>query len=469
VPVSQYVSTCTTQCTVVLVRRTAPLVEVCCVALTLSPQRSFNTSTVYVNMSNLVLEFELASDEEEKGDDNEKNLVQTSKRQKTSTRIEDSEERKPPPKREDGGFVIHCKDQHVFITATQAAALQKSCDYFRNAFRHGTKESISGILSKPDWTRETCRCLVALLIDGRCEVPSGESLKTASTGYRGLQEAAAQILVPLRVIHPMNDSNISSNTSLVALLSKRWKARKSEFVLESPVFTKSGGEATTKWHGLFQAGVVVLRNKKDGLIVEMGGATKVEDYDSDPAKDKTGLVFSVGATTPLCVAAFHACYYLSGFTKSPQSEDNPGSFRLDFQVNFGGGLYLKHLLEVNVSSLRSNSLEMVSLAGSLDDLLRSVDLVEDFVIPSDESKLCMLKITNPSSLVLGKFIGASQQCKSHPATLGWKSDDNSFYAVKNIEEIRTMLAFLSDPSTKAATAGPFHLRDHALSRRWEAF
>jgi hypothetical protein len=351
------------------------------------------------------------------------------------------------------GFVIECQDgEHIVVSPIEGEILKQKCVFFRNAFRHGTKESVTKMLSKPDWTKDTTDSIVDLITQGRCEVP---------LDYRLLRAAALQLLIPLRVNHPLHGGDISNDEETVQSLFQGWNGRNTEFLFETPLLPPTD---PSRWMELLRSGIVIIRDEKD-MMVELGS------LESRTISEAT--TFHVAAPTPLCVAVFHTCLFLS---RSTTTKNVPGNamkreIQIQFKANLGSGLYLKHqLLGKNVSSYDLGVQEIVSFSGTVQELLKSLEVVKDFIIPQKDTKLCFLQVIHPNCWTLGKVIRASQLCVDNPGTLGWKSAFNSFCALKSIRDIHIILSHMLDPSTKAAENGPFHLKDLSLLRDyWEAF
>ena len=90
------------------------------------------------------------------------------------------------------GFTIVCgnDNEEVLVTADQATKAARKCDFFRNVFAHGTRESTDRILKKPDWSLTTAKCMIDLVSTGTTQVGDFEA-------YVLLAEAAAQMCVEL--------------------------------------------------------------------------------------------------------------------------------------------------------------------------------------------------------------------------------------------------------------------------------
>ena len=352
----------------------------------------------------------------------------------------------------EGGFVVRCKDDTtVTVSPEQSRRLQQSCKFFYNAFRHGTTEAASGVLSKPDWTAETARSIMALIADGKCEIPRD---------YLEFHEASKQICVPLRVCHPVHGSNIADNGIAVEAMSTRWSERKSQFVLETRLLSST--DAADKWNDLLLSGITMLRDEQD-LVVTLGGQKKEDNDGSAQGKQHE---YTVGAVTPLCISAFHTCFYLSD---CKYDDGKHKEFQLLFRLNFGAGKFLEHALGVSVDTFATKQSELVRISGTFEELQKVMSAVPDLIVSNDKFKIGMLRVNNPNSVTLGKFITASQKCVKHPSSLGWKVDEKMFYALKTLSDLEIILKALADASTEVAMGGSFHLTDHSLSKGWIAF
>jgi len=130
----------------------------------------------------------------------------------------------------------------------------------------------------------------------------------------------------------------------------------------------------------------------------------------------------------------------------------------------------KYSDKVTISFIcRTSPIELDFYTKGGHDLLKALGIIEDMIISRASVKLGTLQTSNPSSVTLGRFITASQQCIKYPATLNWKVDSKTFYAFKPVSDLHIMLTALSSPSTVAATSGLFHLKDHYFSKDGQAF
>ena len=97
---------------------------------------------------------------------------------------------------DDLGFVIHCSDNETFtISSKDAELLQDACDYFRNVFQHNTIETSTRVIHKPDWSYDTVRLLLALILKGNVSVTNLDDLVCVTS-------AADQVLLDYGMYSP---------------------------------------------------------------------------------------------------------------------------------------------------------------------------------------------------------------------------------------------------------------------------
>ncbi|CAB9527545.1 expressed unknown protein [Seminavis robusta] len=354
-------------------------------------------------------------------------------------------------------FIIRCQDNDaVVVSLMECEILKKKSKFFQNLLKPDQR----GEASLFDWKKDVLDSVIDLITHGSCEMPQD---------YSQLKAAADKIQIPVRVLHPLDDSrDMSNDQATVQSLFQGWNRRKTEFIFETSMFPPT---ETEKWSSLLASGIIVFRDQKD-LVVQLAG----EREDKKRATQITTTTFRVAAAVPLCVSVFHTCTYLSRSmaTEKDRLKATKTGYQITFKGNLGSGLYLKHALGGHVQhrDLDQPSHELVSYNGTVKELLAALDIVEDFTIQENSTKLCLLEFLNPNSWTLGRLIRASQLfCADNPPTLGWKAKENKFYVLKSLEDIRLMLSDLLDPITKAAEDGPFTLRDHSVLRfdQWRAF
>ena len=96
-------------------------------------------------------------------------------------------------------FTIKCQGgEEILVGKQEARVLFHRIDYFRNVFRHGTREADSRLLKKPDWSLDTTKRIVAYLC-GKCvEIPVSDV--SASLQFI---KAAMQALFKPTLYHPV--------------------------------------------------------------------------------------------------------------------------------------------------------------------------------------------------------------------------------------------------------------------------
>jgi hypothetical protein len=175
---------------------------------------------------------------------------------------------------QDGGFLIQCQGGDVLgVTGDQAAAMttkngndnddeeDDSCgrgggDYFRNCFRHGTTESTSRILVKPDWPIAIARHLVEVLTKGKTTV-------SHLTLLEELIKAADQACIDLRLCSMVNylDPTEEDGTRNFFSLVDPTKYR----------FQLNGRVTSAQWLKLLSYGILLYR-KETNFVVTLGGS-----------------------------------------------------------------------------------------------------------------------------------------------------------------------------------------------------
>lgn len=101
------------------------------------------------------------------------------------------------------GFTIECRDgETLLVSAPEAKMLfhDRNIEYFRNVFKHGTREADERVLKKPDWPLATAQRIVDLLTTKLVRVPVSDANEIVE-----LHEAALQILFCPRAYYPVMD------------------------------------------------------------------------------------------------------------------------------------------------------------------------------------------------------------------------------------------------------------------------
>jgi len=355
------------------------------------------------------------------------------------------------------GFVVQCKGgTKIDITPDKANRFREATTYFGNTLNDVTNDNTARALYEVDWCEDTVRSIISLIINGSCKIPCN---------YAMIKKAASQIQVDLCVSHPLTGINIANFEDTVQNMSYGWTCRKSQFVLETPLLPLADNRI--KWHDLLLSGLVVLLDETDMMINIDDKKKNIKNIGNSEREPRPNARHRclVGGATPLCISVFHTCFYLGN---GNNQDGKSTQFELLFTVNFGTSQYLKHK-GVNARSIITKQQEVVQIQGTTHDLLKALGIIEDMIISRASVKLGTLQTSNPSSVTLGRFITASQQCIKYPATLNWKVDSKTFYAFKPVSDLHIMLTALSSPSTVAATSGLFHLKDHYFSKDGQAF
>jgi hypothetical protein len=69
-------------------------------------------------------------------------------------------------------FTIECSEgKTVHVDEKDAKKVLKRSEYFRNVFAHGTKESESRVIRKPDWTSQIAAFVIKAHTSGSAKIP----------------------------------------------------------------------------------------------------------------------------------------------------------------------------------------------------------------------------------------------------------------------------------------------------------
>mmetsp|Transcript_14229 Transcript_14229/g.20395 ORF Transcript_14229/g.20395 Transcript_14229/m.20395 type:complete len:401 (-) Transcript_14229:1051-2253(-) len=366
-----------------------------------------------------------------------------------------------------GGFIIQCNDGGtVSVTADQAVKLFEKCQYFKNVFRHGTKENEEFILKKPDWSTETAQCIIGLLVNG--------STSTSVDKYPILLEAADQILVEIKVCCPMKIKTFLNDEEVHKVLA---------LANEVPVckIRSSNNSVADVWNECLQNNILFFNDEKMidleiqrrhvqtesttpcGLFafadidMLMNVYSLADDNFNDYSElsltiysnlSLTSAILKIGDIFRLKVKRGEKIFHneeLSIRVPSPSF-----SFAILVRKNFDN---LKE--KINISGfLHSASSPGYFLGGNNDvvhpncpTLFGSAEKLKtalDAILQIDSSiKFCSLRIAAPSPQTLEKLTRACQRCVDNPGTLGVQFESNAFFVVKSIRDIKIMLDILS--------------------------
>ena len=359
----------------------------------------------------------------------------------------------------DGGFIIECKDGHtVGLTKEQGDIIKKECEFLRNCFRHGTIES-NGILKKPDWSVAIARHLVEVLTKGQTTVSNLEL-------YEELIHAGDYACIDLRLCSFVNYIDITDKEG-TQQFSTLVDASKYRFQFRAKV-------TSAQWLQLLNMGILLYR-KETNFVVKVG---------KEQAMDRSQTMARRKLDTKTSEFLVHADRSIRALLK--MSSIIGDSRRRDRQVNerfciyfeskesmpeehhelidrlAGGEAYIRTCADADVSS------EGYTVSGSFDVLRRALRPLQVTPLAEDDAPLyCSLRIDDPSPDTLGRFINACQAAKDFPGTLGLDASSNRYFCKKSVRDMRIILDYLADFSTKAEVTGDFKV--YELSSEDDAF
>jgi hypothetical protein len=370
-------------------------------------------------------------------------------------------------KKDDVDFTLHLADDQVLVvTKSESQKLQSSCAFFRNAFRHGTKECARRILKKPDWTLEIAHSIMHVLLHGTLSVPHN---------YEAFKEAADQLLLPIRVSHPVSGRDIQDQCEMVQLIADTCKTSTCFFTMD---MTSRGRRLATAgsninandnlacnevWNDLLRAGTVFVAQEgphKPDLRVTLTreddeADNNNADQEEPPTAESTTVppsaVLAVGSFAPLPISVYHTCNRLSESLRSrrrPIPETNNWPACMALPLYLGGRQCLQEefpkleFLTIETTNVPS-VLNMTRVTAPFKDLQRVLNAAKDLIAPVHLIKLCYLLLPDPSVSVLAKLIDACQQCPDNPGTMGWDLEKNQFCTLKTLADTHFILDALA--------------------------
>ncbi|CAB9506047.1 expressed unknown protein [Seminavis robusta] len=375
-------------------------------------------------------------------------------------------------KEEEVDFTLLLSDhQRLPITKSQSEKLQESCAFFRNAFRHGTKECQQRIIAKPDWTLEVAKSIVELTLHGKLPVPTA----TNGGSYAPLKEAADQILLPIRVSHPISGRDIREDCQLVQLMAESWKAAKTVFTMDMTIRNQkllrnnnnnNNNQIGEVWGDLLTAGTVFVDSttteeqqsasqqlQQDGIVMKLTPSSTTTE--EEPTLVPPADMLSVGSFAPLSISIYHTCVQLSNSLRNrrrPLQETNNRPACMAMPLYLGGKQWLANqfpdleFLTIEANNV-PNVLHMTRVTSEFTDLQKVLRAARDLIAPVNLTKLCYLLVPDPDVAVLGKLIRACQACPENPGTIGWDLEKNQFCTLKTLRDTQFILDTLANTST----------------------
>ena len=408
------------------------------------------------------------------------------------------------------------------ISYLLAARLRASCAFFRNAFRHGTKESLNKTISKLDWNLETAKAILELIDRGRLLLGEDDHyLFPVEHQYAAFKEAVDQILVPVRMAHPVYGYNgLEQECDTVQLMADTWKASSTYFTMDVRCrqgVTHNADRQHCVWDELLKAGIVFVkhhpdhdadgradsaesrRKRRNGLEIEL--LPEPQDDYTNPADPGSHLrpplppprtappptdILSVGSSAPLFIAVNHTCVSLSESLRDSrrhalnQMSNRPACMALPLYM--GGLEYLRDQFcydnygkDLNILTIGTDNVptvNMVRITAPLDDLQRVLEAATDWIAPIRLTKLCYLLLPGPPVRMLGQLITACQTCTDDPGSVGWDVEKNQYCTLKTFRDTQHIIAKLVDSkTTPLAKMGTIRLVgvDMTAAPEWSAY
>jgi hypothetical protein len=313
------------------------------------------------------------------------------------------------------------------------------------------KEAQNRVIHKPDWSLAIARHFLEAVTKGKTAVPTLEL-------FEQLMAAGDQALVDFRLSSMVNYMEpCSKETNFIQLVDKRFYR-----------FQFHANVTSDQWLQLLDRGIL-LHRRETNFVVQLH---KDQALDKDQALSRRKLdnrrsEFLVHAErTVEAILEIQRCLAdenLERNNRQLSSTMNPAaeSFSIYFETRdpipkdhhqlidrlAGGETYIRTCADAG-----EYQTEGYTVKASLDVLARAIR-------PVDEESVihCSFRVDNPTPDTLGRFITACQQAKIHPNTLGMDTTNNRYFCRKTMNDIKIVLNYMADYSTRSNVVGDFQL------------
>lgn len=386
-------------------------------------------------------------------------------------------------------FVIDCSGDRLEIKGEDADFLLKNCEYFEHVFAHGTKESTTRVLPKPDWDIDTARNLVKLILTQNFEYKDEHDRDT----FLKLREAADQILLQYTILHPVSEREIQGDERLIRLMVDAFKNAdgrcfklkncnlvppKFESESDSDIDESESEEEEEQqeeqnrvkkkehwWNQFLNQGILMI-DRYVSFSMHVATAEEMKEFDVRD-KSKPQKNFLSYYSTPLYIAVIHTCSALMQARGYSERETND-TFSVKFQIYCGFYKCCQDLtddidVEWDVEFNSSGLADDVEVTGSIAELCAILVHVEPYVVPSQGVKKCAAFFKDPSLEAIGRLIYACQQCEDNPSSLLWDCAKNTFFTLKTLDDTKVILNALMEEKGELAQDGPFELTEKQVS------
>jgi len=403
-------------------------------------------------------------------------------------------------------FTIQCEGEGIVVVGElEARKILARSEFFRNVFKHNTREAEERVVRKPDWSIETTTHIVQYLVTLKTEFDFDKPRAIAD-----FVAATMSILVGWRIRCPLKSlsRNYDIGKDHTQALLRALVHQKSKFQLTASV-------CGVAWQVLIDKNVL-LCPEQGTLTFDALKCEETREQVTKMAKTRwihkqgycVSSMSSLSATVAFICGVFHAIYKIDPSTQKrvkkfteetfsvrlallqEKQRTSKKSYDLESEATTGlwSGLfevdvdYNSVLLDLKDQKASDASLDKlvekcsggsgatvylhkkpspgyyllhdapnsahVTISGSSEQLTRALYIIQS-ELPHMEKKYemeqesCAFRVTAPSRDTVGLLVNASLQCNEKPGTLGADFRSNAMYAIKSFADINRMLAFLS--------------------------
>lgn len=334
---------------------------------------------------------------------------------------------------EDLGFEIRCSDNESYsITPQDAQKLQDACDYFGTVFRHNMIETSTRVIHKPDWTHDTVRLLLALILKGNVSVTHLEDLVRVTS-------AADQVLLEYNMYSPFERGELLQQDTKTLFLELA-DPSKAVFEFQGP------SQILNDWKEWLQKGLFHSIDWKMFVIVRANNADDDIARHNEMGRDfyyvhhmnySSWQVHSYDAVAALQ----HLCQGLKRVTIEPDEDEFYKLGVLYPHKDIDDNLAVQIATETGGRSFSATFWdELITLCGPFKMLHNGFCTMRRHL----KQNKVILRIKTKSPVVVSRIIEACcYHCEDHTGSLGIDIT-GSIVLFKTIYDMSSILQFLAE-------------------------
>ena len=387
---------------------------------------------------------------------------------------------------EDLSFEIECSDGVLAVPASDAAKVIARCHFFEASFAHGTKESNSRVVQKPDWVMTTARRVLTLFVTESVKIDPFDL-----SNMMAFVEAMDQLLVSDLIVNAPNThgDHLVNLTAFVHSLAPRTPPEtRYAFCLgalpisgwrsATAAATAHGRSFSELWVEMWRDGIFIteeggLTVKRASPAADSGNSLRAFDDFVDNlrlplevgfgARDRSNDSFIVDTSQPIASSVLHIVTKLrsNGHMSHTQTKKVFNEEALSLRIPVGAlGLISREAIQkieqrtqargyLHFGSslgfyLNGGQEACPTFNGTAAQLLAALNIIKgltkDYMDPPTR---CAVRFAAPSPQTLTQLLASLKFLPENPLTLGVDIQANAYFAVKSISDIEVLLERMS--------------------------